>query len=161
MPSVGMSRPATSATAGMRRTTPPSRSTVTRPWPAAAASITSTLLSSPGKRLTRETSPPPTMRTGARRPGGADCAAGSSIPATPSTTGRPAMTEASTLSLLGRAASRPASSGSRPGMSRASRSGDRRSGSGITMSSPMAAGRPRPISSTSRARSVRGHGHWP
>ena len=50
MPSVGMSRPATSATAGMRRTTPLSGAAFTRPWPAAAASITSTLRSSPAKR---------------------------------------------------------------------------------------------------------------
>jgi hypothetical protein len=162
----GMSVPSIAATSGTARITPPSGSADTSPQPAAARFRTSTLDSAPAKRITRSeagSSAEPAGPADRTTIGGARTLdpVASGIPATASTTGLPAIARARIASLPGSAAS--AAARASPALSRreSSRSGDSGSGSGIRMSTPIAAGPSLPMRSTRSARSDRGHGQRP
>ena len=134
----------TLATRGTRRTRRSGTSTLMRPWPAAARSISGTL-----ERWRAYC-----------RSGGAPTGDASSRPAIAKTTLRPAIACASRVSLLGRPSSLAASSAGK-GTRRDTSPGENRSGSGNRISSPVAAGPCCAIFEMSSARSVRGQGHCP
>ena len=159
--SPGISVGPTAASIGMRRSTPRSGSTLTSARPAAAASMGAMLWRPPSNRGTNRAGSPPKARTGETPRSARLIASGTSTPATASTTGRPRSVSASTASLLGMPASFRVTTGSSPSRIPARRPGESRSGSGISTSSPMAAGRASASLATSRASQVRGHGHWP